>query len=250
MHLHDVERRKILVASHDKTQASSIRKMLESTVENASIIIAEKGSEAVLKINNDPPHLIIMGHDLGNMKAEDFVAWVLAQQSPKKMSVIWLVPVPEGALLVNEVATGQLQFVDPSLAAKDLELNLFRSFNFLAMQEPSKEYTMKYIVKGERLIKEGAEEQMVYLVKRGELKATLEREGKEILLGNIGVGEFVGEMAYINGECRSADVFALTPCELIEFPAEKLDHILFQKPGWSRALLKTLSKRLRRANPS
>ncbi|MCB0415661.1 MAG: Crp/Fnr family transcriptional regulator, partial [Bdellovibrionales bacterium] len=56
------------------------------------------------------------------------------------------------------------------------------------------------------------------------------------------------EMAYINGEPRSADVVALSDCELIEFGVDRLDSLLFKKPSWSKALMKTLSKRLKRAN--
>jgi hypothetical protein len=57
-----------------------------------------------------------------------------------------------------------------------------------------------------------------------------------------------GEMAYINGEPRAANVIAEGPSELIEIPFERLDHVLFQKPMWSKALMRTLSKRLKNAN--
>ncbi len=67
-------------------------------------------------------------------------------------------------------------------------------------------------------------------------------------LGIVETGEFVGEMAYINGEPRSATVKALDLCELIEIPVHLLDHVLFTKPAWAKALMKTLSKRVKAAN--
>ncbi|MBL7688606.1 MAG: Crp/Fnr family transcriptional regulator, partial [Bdellovibrionaceae bacterium] len=60
--------------------------------------------------------------------------------------------------------------------------------------------------------------------------------------------EFVGEMAHINQEPRSASVKALEDCELIEIPNGSLDLVLFSKPAWAQALMRTLSRRLKRIN--
>jgi CRP/FNR family cyclic AMP-dependent transcriptional regulator len=43
-------------------------------------------------------------------------------------------------------------------------------------------------------------------------------------------------------------VKALSDCELIEIPIGTLDTVLFSKPAWARALMMTLSKRLKRSN--
>lgn len=71
------------------------------------------------------------------------------------------------------------------------------------------------------------------------------KNGQRVDLGKIKAGEFVGEMAHINKEPRSATVTAVTDCELIEIPFGSLDPILFSKPSWSKALFVTLSKRLK-----
>jgi CRP/FNR family cyclic AMP-dependent transcriptional regulator len=55
-------------------------------------------------------------------------------------------------------------------------------------------------------------------------------------------------MAYINKEPRSACIEALTDAQLIEVPIGLVDKILYKRPAWSRALLQTLSKRLKNAN--
>jgi CRP-like cAMP-binding protein len=57
-------------------------------------------------------------------------------------------------------------------------------------------------------------------------------------------------MAYINGEPRSANVKATKDCELVEIPIHLLDHVLFMKPAWAKALMKTLSRRIKNANSS
>jgi CRP/FNR family cyclic AMP-dependent transcriptional regulator len=84
---------------------------------------------------------------------------------------------------------------------------------------------------------------------KGQLRVVKRIEGGEpILLGMVQPGEFVGEMSYINGENRSADVISDLSAELIEIPFDRLDRVLFQKPAWSKALMRTLSKRLKAAN--
>ena len=78
--------------------------------------------------------------------------------------------------------------------------------------------------------------------------ALKKNKDKEVLLGTIRPGEFVGEMAHINNENRTATVRAISDCELIEIPNGTLDLVLFSKPVWARALVSTLSKRLKMSN--
>jgi CRP/FNR family cyclic AMP-dependent transcriptional regulator len=72
--------------------------------------------------------------------------------------------------------------------------------------------------------------------------------GKKVVLGNVESGKFVGEMAYINNEPRSAFIEEVSDAQLIEVPIELVDKILYKRPVWSKALLQTLSKRLKIAN--
>jgi CRP-like cAMP-binding protein len=107
---------------------------------------------------------------------------------------------------------------------------------------------MKLLAPGEKLFRQGDPADLAYLVKSGLLRAYRMQDGKTLTLGDINPGEFVGEMAYINSEPRSADVEAVENCELIEIPLGTFDSLLFSKPTWSMALMKTLSKRLKTAN--
>ncbi|MGZ3771541.1 MAG: Crp/Fnr family transcriptional regulator, partial [Bdellovibrio sp.] len=69
-----------------------------------------------------------------------------------------------------------------------------------------------------------------------------------VMLGEIMPGEFVGEMGHFNHEPRSATVEAITEVELIAIPSGSLESVVFARPSWAKALVKTLSLRLRRAN--
>jgi CRP-like cAMP-binding protein len=99
------------------------------------------------------------------------------------------------------------------------------------------------------LFSEGEEAKVVYIVKNGTLRAYSESvSGARIALGDISAGEFVGEMGHFNHEPRSATVEAISEVDLVEIPLAALDNVIFSKPSWARALVKTLSQRLRRAN--
>ena len=87
-------------------------------------------------------------------------------------------------------------------------------------------------------------------MKRGKLKVFLTIKGQRQQVGTVLPGEFVGEMAHITGEPRSADVEAVEETDLVEIPLGTLDNLLFSKPTWSKALMKTLARRLRDANKS
>ncbi len=243
-----LEERKILIVMEEKTVSAKVEAAVGEHLNHCSFTHAASGSEAMSKIENDPPHIVIVDERLPKTNTSELIEWLLQKRKTPSMAVIWLVPIPDEGLLVDEVVTGQLQFVQSFSAKGSLSMALSRAMNYLSSNENSNEFSLKFLSPGDKLIVQGEVGRAVYLVKRGELQARFNRNGEEVFLGKIQAGEFVGEMAYINGEARSADVIADSDCELIEFPADKLDHMLFKKPSWSKALIMTLSKRLKRTN--
>jgi CRP-like cAMP-binding protein len=114
---------------------------------------------------------------------------------------------------------------------------------------PTPEYTLRHLQPGEVLFKEGDSAKTAYIVKNGTLKAYSDNNsGSRVTLGEIVAGEFVGEMGHFNHEPRSATVEAVTEVDLVEIPMGSLDSVIFSKPSWAKALVKTLSQRLKRAN--
>ena len=240
--------RKILVVVSDTKQWSIIEENVKQHIEYCKFYFAASGSEGTSKIENDPPHLVIVEGNLPVVKTEKFVKWIIEENRQHPMAVLWLMPIPEKDLFVDYVVTGQVQYVPDSGDESRLSKVLSRAMNFLSSENHHDDFVLKFLSPGDVLIKEGENSRSVYLVKSGQLQAVHKKEDRVTVLGQILEGEFVGEMAYINGEPRSADVVALSDCELIEFGVDRLDSLLFKKPSWSKALMKTLSKRLRRAN--
>src|SRR5258708_38489140 len=71
---------------------------------------------------------------------------------------------------------------------------------------------------------------------------------REVILSVLGEGEFFGEMALIDDEPRSAHVIAMEDSTLVVLRREDFTNILMQVPAIALALLKELSRRLRRVD--
>lgn len=89
----------------------------------------------------------------------------------------------------------------------------------------------------------------LYVVAQGQVKVVLIGEdGREVILSVLGEGEFFGEMALIDDEPRSAHVIAMEDSTLLVIRREDFQGQLQQTPGIALALLRELSRRLRRAD--
>ena len=89
----------------------------------------------------------------------------------------------------------------------------------------------------------------LYVVAQGQVKVVLIGEdGREVILSVMGEGEFFGEMALVDDEPRSAHVIAMEDSTLLVLRREDFQGILKQTPGIALALLRELSRRLRRVD--
>jgi CRP/FNR family cyclic AMP-dependent transcriptional regulator len=89
----------------------------------------------------------------------------------------------------------------------------------------------------------------LFVVATGQVKVVLIGEdGREVILSVLGEGEFFGEMALIDDEPRSAHVIAMEDSTLVVLRREDFQSILMQVPAIALALLKELSRRLRRVD--
>ena len=98
------------------------------------------------------------------------------------------------------------------------------------------------------LLREGEESHEMYFVKSGTMAVFKIKNNSEQQIGTIYAGELVGEMSFLDGKPRSASVRAISECELVVIPQEKLESVIKKQPNWYQALVKTLVDRLRRAN--
>ncbi|HEX5435981.1 MAG TPA: Crp/Fnr family transcriptional regulator [Gemmatimonadaceae bacterium] len=89
----------------------------------------------------------------------------------------------------------------------------------------------------------------LFVVRQGRVKVVLIGEdGREVILGVLGVGEHFGELSLIDGAPRSAHVIAMQDSQLIVLLREDFRRRVNESPAVAWALLLALSKRLRRAD--
>ncbi len=89
----------------------------------------------------------------------------------------------------------------------------------------------------------------LYVVNSGQVKVVLIGEdGREVILSVLGAGDFFGEMSLIDDQPRSAHVIAMDDASLLVLRREDFRAALSESPRIALGLLKTLSRRLRRAD--
>ena len=89
----------------------------------------------------------------------------------------------------------------------------------------------------------------LYLVVSGQVKVVLIGEdGREVILSVLGEGTFFGEMSLLDDEPRSAHVIAMEDSAVLALRREDFRARLRASPEVGIALLRELSRRLRRAD--
>jgi CRP-like cAMP-binding protein len=108
--------------------------------------------------------------------------------------------------------------------------------------------TVRVVEAGETLFREGDESTHVARVTAGRLEVLKKVGGREVALGEIGPGEFVGEMGVLEGRPRSATARALTRTRLEVHDAASFLDLVSREPSQALAMLHGLSERLRATN--
>jgi CRP/FNR family cyclic AMP-dependent transcriptional regulator len=107
----------------------------------------------------------------------------------------------------------------------------------------------KFYPKGSVILFEDDPGDSLFVVRLGRVKVVLIGEdGREVILGVLGVGEHFGELALIDDRPRSAHVIAMEDSHLLVLRREDFRSRVDSSPTVAWALLTELSRRLRRAD--
>jgi len=237
-----------LVAETDRELSSQVVEQIHAIFEGCTVYTASEGNEALKKMRNVPPKALITGLELGSkVTFHDLLRNMELDRALAGTPVLVLSDMEDSEpQFQGDLARGRIKFLSKPWKNEELAISL-RS---LVQAENLKNNIFQTISlkSGEILFLEGGKADSAFLVKSGKLQATRQLDGTTLLLGEVLPGEFVGEMAHITGEPRSADVRAVENTELVEIPCGTLDLLIFSKPTWTRSLLKTLCRRLKEAN--
>jgi CRP/FNR family cyclic AMP-dependent transcriptional regulator len=95
------------------------------------------------------------------------------------------------------------------------------------------------------VVNEGDQTNSLYIINSGKVKIYLADEnGKEIMLGIAGPGEYFGEMV-LDGGLRSASVMTLESCKFSIIQKQDLEKYLRDQPDVALAIIKQLINRIR-----
>ena len=89
----------------------------------------------------------------------------------------------------------------------------------------------------------------LFIVREGRVKVVLVAEdGREVILGILGIGEYFGELSLIDDQPRSAHVIAMEDATLLVLRRDDFRKRVEANPAVAWTLLAELSRRLRRAD--
>jgi CRP/FNR family cyclic AMP-dependent transcriptional regulator len=234
-----------LLATEDEGRKNQVERLLNTRFDDSLIFYAADRTECMQKLKNVTPHVFITDFRLPKAPPGQMIDFVVTDDEYKMLPIIIMSPLPQKEGYLDEIVTGKVQFLEHPEKEDDLFYAVARALNFSA-KSANTDFVVKFLKGGEVLMKEGDPAQAVYIVKKGTLKAYQMRNDQPVELGQINMGEFVGEMAYFNGEPRNATVMSVTDCELVEIPLGTFEKVLFQRPAWSKKVLETMSKRLKK----
>jgi CRP-like cAMP-binding protein len=106
----------------------------------------------------------------------------------------------------------------------------------------------KKLKKGDTLFAEGENSRAMYFLKSGMIRIYKKKGESQIEIDTIHSGQIVGELAFLDGNPRSASAEALTDVEMMEIGVNTFAETMANIPDWLKLLLKTVVGRLRTAS--
>jgi NTE family protein/lysophospholipid hydrolase len=124
---------------------------------------------------------------------------------------------------------------------------LFAGVSESALRDLEAEFQRVYLTSGETLLRQGEAADCMYLLVTGRLRAYVERpDGNEVVIGEVGRGEVVGEMALLIDEPRSATIRAVRDSDLLRLSKEVFDRFIEKHPVALKQIARVNLLRLRR----
>lgn len=97
---------------------------------------------------------------------------------------------------------------------------------------------------GDELFREGDLGEVMFVIQSGSVRISKDISGQERVLAVLGPGEFLGEMAILNGKPRSATATVVEPTQCLLIEARTLEQMVANNAEIAMRLIKKLAKRL------
>jgi len=111
--------------------------------------------------------------------------------------------------------------------------------------------TLKRFPKNAILVNEGDETDSLYIIRSGKVKIYLsDEEGKELVLGIQGPGDYFGEIALLDESPRSASAMSMEECKIYVLSKPQFEEFLKQDTAVCLRVMRGLTRRLRELTDS
>ena len=168
-----------------------------------------------------------------------------------------------GGIMVSETLDNALEWMEDRIleaynmaqedSAQPLELKdfeLFRKFDEKTLKGLAACVTEMSVPQGQKVVSQGDPGDKIYLVRRGSVRILLPLKGStQYHLATIGQGDFFGELSFIDGSIRSADVEAKVQTDLYVLSRSRLNEQSHADPVFGvqvfARLAQAVGKRLR-----
>lgn len=109
-----------LIADDDQDVLSSLKLIIENHFENSSVYVAKDGSEALKKIQNVVPHVLITDLSMPKMSGNDLLMTITNAEKFKPFPVIIISGVCRDERYINEALTGRFRFLPKPFKSKQI----------------------------------------------------------------------------------------------------------------------------------
>lgn len=128
------------------------------------------------------------------------------------------------------------------------EIPIFKDVSPEQLRQLARIARSREFAAGEAIIHMDEPGSTLYVIRSGRVEVVLERPTGNVVLADLGPGEFFGELSIFDGELRSATVNAVEATDTLTLGQYDVMRMTQRSPELAWALLKSLSARLRSAN--
>ncbi|HNX48932.1 MAG TPA: cyclic nucleotide-binding domain-containing protein [Thermoanaerobaculaceae bacterium] len=130
-------------------------------------------------------------------------------------------------------------------AEKEREASrFFAGFPSKALEELLDSTSVRSFAPKETIVREGDPGLSLFLIEEGSVEvSTKDPSGQTLVLGQMGAGEFFGEVAVLTGRPRTATIVATSPVTAIEIYRDDLDRIAARHPAVHEVLRRFYEQR-------
>src|SRR6266481_4192637 len=153
------------------------------------------------------------------------------------------IPFPIRTLHVERKAAVSIQEEYQEARAVLRSEALFECLSDEQIQSLVQQSQVSHFGRGERVIREGAEGDSMFVLLRGAAEVSISKNGTSIPVATLKAPDCFGEMSLLTGERRTATVRAETDCQVMEIGKPVMAELLRASPDCLERLSELLAKR-------